>query len=321
MRILVGTWDKGHGHTWIVRGFGKIYALRSLPGGSSLCVTDEDSPECSDGGIIVCRPEGSGWKEFPTKGEHSCHAAISGHSVIVSDYTSGTLSIYHTDSCGMPLGEAEIMHFHGSGPVKGRQDGPHVHSSWLSPDAESLVVADLGSDALYRFPVENGNIRPEKQERFTMPAGCGPRHCAFGGGVLYVSTELSDEVIVLDWPSMAVLQRICVNPALPGGGGHVALSPDGRHLYVSSRLKNDGIGIFSVRNDGLLEKTGYVRTGAHPRHFCLSPDGLKLFAACRDENAIEIYRRSEQDGSLADSGERIRIAKPVFVEAYEENRL
>ena len=303
MELLIGTWDKAWGHTFIARGFGKLYALRSLGEGSALCVFDEQA-----------RPLG----EYPTPGAHSCHITLLGKQAVVADYTSGTLSIYPLGPDGIPSAAPELLCFEGHGPHPVRQTSPHIHSSWISPDGLSLVVADLGCDFLYRFSISDGKVDLSGVERFAMPEGCGPRHCCFGDGVLYVSTELSDEVLVLSWPEMELLQRVNVNPELPQGGGHLLLSPDRRFLYASSRLKNDGVAIFSVVEGGLLKSAGYCPTGRHPRHFCLTPSGDALLVACRDDDVVELYNRDSSDGSLTPAGAEVSIENPVYVEVYEK---
>lgn len=312
MSLVVGTWDPAWGHTWVTRGFGKVYALRSLAGGSALCVADESI--LSGEGPVICRPGAEGWQSFPTPGEHSCHILLLDRQAVVADYTSGSLSLFPLDEGGLPSGDPDVLYFEGSGPVKGRQDGPHIHSSWLSPEGDTVVVADLGSDALYRFAVRDGRLETRYIERRGMPPGSGPRHCAFGAGVLYVATELSDEVLVLSWPGMDLLQRVIVNPQHPGGGGHLALSPDGRFLYVSSRLQGDGIAVLGIGEGGFLTPCSFAYTRAHPRHFCLSPDGSKVAVACRDGNAIQLFDRCAADGSLSDSGKSFIVVKPVYVE-------
>lgn len=314
MNLVIGTWDAAWGHTWVSRGFGKLYALRSLAGGSVLCVADE--PVISGKGSFICKPGTAGWRSYPTPGEHSCHITLLPRQAVVSDYTSGTLSLFPLDSEGLPTADPQILHFHGKGPHPVRQTYPHIHSSWISPDGNSLVVADLGTDRLYRFAVREGLLDESSREAFAMPSGCGPRHCAFGPDKLYVATELSDEVLVLDWPSMQPRQKCIVNDALPGGGGHVQLSPDGRFLYASSRLKNDGIAVFRVVKDGLLERCGYYPTGSHPRHFCLSADGTLVFVAGRDDDVVQLFERNAADGSLSDSGYKVSVEKPVFVDIY-----
>ena len=299
MLLYIGTHDPAWGHTWVTRGFGKVYALRSLAGGSALCVFDE----------ATMAPLG----EFPTPGEHSCHITLLEREAVVADYTSGTLSLYPLGADGLPCCAPRVLSFEGSGPVPVRQESPHVHSSWLAPDGRSILVVDLGSDALYRFQVAEGQLVPESRERFAAPAGSGPRHCCFGRGVLYVATELSDEVLVYSWPDMQLIQRCLVNPERPGGGGHLVLSPDGRFLYSSSRLKNDGIACFAIGEGGLLSPAGYFPTGAHPRHFCLSPDGSLVFVACRDDDVIQLFNRDPRTGALTPAGQEITVSRPVYI--------
>ena len=62
-----------------------------------------------------------------------------------------------------------------------------------------------------------------------------------------------------------------------------------------------------------LTLAGYQQTGIHPRNFNITPDGRWMLVCCRDDNAIEIYRRDRADGSLTDTGHRITLSRPVFV--------
>lgn len=310
MDMIIGAYTPEWGHTALAEGFGKLYALRSLPGGSSLCVMEIPEPTA---GIVT--PDDLVLKsETRTPGEHSCHVTILKNQAVVSDYTSGTLSLFDLDGEGVPVGEPQLIRFDGSGPNPERQAAPHIHSSWTAPDGKSLVVADLGCDRIYRYSVKDGCLDAGSQEAFALPAGCGPRHCAFSddGTMLYVATELSDEVLTYSYPEMELMARMLVNDALPGGGSHIALTPDGKFLYVSSRLKNDGIAIFRVLENGLLEKTGYQVTGAHPRHFAISEDGKELVGAARDGNSLEVFDIDGSTGNLIKKQE-YKADRPVFV--------
>lgn len=175
MAMIIGTYGPQWGHTALAEGFGKLYALRSLPGGSSLCVLDIPS----DISGIVTLDDLTLKAEFKTPGEHSCYITLLEHQVVLSDYTSGTLSLFDLDAEGMPVGEPRAIRFEGSGPDTVRQTGPHIHSSWVSPDGKSIVVVDLGCDRIYRYSVVDGRINEDSQEIFALPSGCGPRHCAF----------------------------------------------------------------------------------------------------------------------------------------------
>lgn len=338
MKLLTGTYSKEWGHTWLTKKNGRIYAAASTAEDAALAVfsmdgspgTDsspailiEESGSTAPAGELVCRQG--------TSGSHPCHITLLGHQAITSDYTSGTLSVFELDREGLPCSVASLLRF----PVRDaqcsksvnrrRQESPHIHSSWLSGDGRKLAVADLGSDRLFVLPVSGGRIDINRiccdadgcvdaaKHSIPLPEGCGPRHCTFGKSIIYVSTELSDEVLVLSWPGGRLIQRAVTNEMLPGGGGHLALSPDGKFLYVSSRLKGDGIAVFAVNENGLLDRKAFQKTGLHPRHFSLSEDGDLLAVACRDSGTVEIYHRNRTDGLLS-LRHAIKAEKPVFVE-------
>ena len=99
------------------------------------------------------------------------------------------------------------------------------------------------------------------------------------------------------------------------GSADIHLSPDGRFLYTSHRLKEDGIGIFCVDPEsGLVRRIGYQPTGRHPRNFAISPGGKFLLCGCRDENAIEIYAIDPDTGLLSLTGKTISVGAPVCVQ-------
>src|SRR5699024_11416652 len=85
-----------------------------------------------------------------------------------------------------------------SGPHE-RQEKPHVHYTAHTPDGKYVVVADLGIDELVTYRVKNGQL--EKVNTLEVKPGSGPRHIAFhpDGKTAYLLTELSSEVIVLDY--------------------------------------------------------------------------------------------------------------------------
>ena len=100
-----------------------------------------------------------------------------------------------------------------------------------------------------------------------------------------------------DVPEFTLLQRIQADEVNAGGSADVHLHPSGQYLYTSHRLDNDGISIFRILEDGTLEKTGYARTGRHPRNFLITPDGKLLLVACMNDHLVQVFR-IETDGAL-----------------------
>lgn len=258
-----------------------------------------------------------------THGEAPCNIVSSpdGRFLLTANYGGGSLSVFPLAGEGR-LGDADTILFAGCGPDQERQAQPHLHSVQFTPDGKRLLATDLGTDRIYVFPVKKGTkdlLDSEKMGNIKLPDGCGPRHLCFSndGKRIYLITELSGEVIVLsdDGMSYYELQRIQADTLKAKGSADIHLSPDGRFLYASNRLKGDGIAVFKVsEQEGTLTKVGYQLTGLHPRHFNLTPNGKFLLVACRDTDEIQLYKRDEQTGLLEDTGKRIKMPKPVCVQ-------
>lgn len=225
---------------------------------------------------------------------------------MTADYSGGSVSMF-------PIKEGAVqercaqLRFTGSGPVTQRQEASHIHQLKEVPEAEGYVLAsDLGADVIRVLKVNEGNM--VHLGDITCPAGSGPRHLEFGKGeyrdILYCMAELSGDVLVYSMkegstmPSdFTLIQQIRADEANAGGSADIHIHPSGKWLYTSHRLENDGISTFSIKEDGTLEKTGYVRTGIHPRNFMITAQGDFLLVACRDDRMVQVFGIGE-DGSL-----------------------
>ena len=154
--------------------------------------------------------------------------------------------------------------------------------------------------------------------RTNLKAGSGPRHLTFApnGEYAYVITELSGEVLVfkVSDKELQLQQTIDCDPADARGSADIRITPDGRFLYASNRLKNDGISIYAIHpTNGTLRLIGYQTTGVHPRNFAITPNGKFLLCACRDSNRIEVYAINEETGLLTNTHQDIQLPMPVCV--------
>ena len=324
LTILVGSNTSYWGHTYLAEGNSKVYALRSLPTSSALCVFDSSALKGRDG-VIELKSLQVPMTESATPGKNSCHILLLPREAVVSDYTSGTLSLFPLDKDGNVEGAPRLLKFEGRGPHPTRQKSPHIHSSAISPDGKLLAVIDLGADKIYRFAVENGRVVEPQLSSVSLPAGCGPRFSVFSpdGAYLYVVTELSDEVLVYRTSDFALQGRYTLSGENPEGGAHIALSPNGKYLYASLRVssaakegsckKSDGVAIYKCLANGKLKRVYYQPTGGHPRHFTLSADGKVLVVACRDSNTIEIYPLDAKKGVPTGEVEKIYVSEPTYV--------
>lgn len=260
----------------------------------------------------------------PTQGAAPCHIALSPEEdyVVTANYNGSNISLFPLDGKGR-LKPGQTIGFEGSGPDKERQAIPHLHFVYFTPDNHYLLANDLGTDRIHRFPLntrQKGSNTPlvdrQRASDIRLTPGSGPRHAVFSadGRFAYLITELSGEVMAFtyDGDSLSLMQTIQADTLDARGSADIHLSPDGRFLYASNRLKGDGLAIFRINTkDGTLSKAGYQPTGIHPRNFVLTPNGQYLLVACRDTDEIQIFARDASTGLLTDTGRRIKTTKPV----------
>lgn len=131
-----------------------------------------------------------------------------------------------------------------------------------------------------------------------------------------VSNELSDYCTVFSYKNgnLKPIQKVLANEEKGHGSADIHISPDGRFLYASHRLKNEGISIFRInKTTGHITKVGYQLTGKHPRNFSITPNGHFLLVACRDSNVIQVYKRNAITGMLENTHQDISLGKPVCI--------
>lgn len=246
--------------------------------------------------------------------------------MITANYSGGSISVFPIDKDGSLLPASTVVKFKGSGADKERQEKPHLHCVRITPDGKYLFADDLGTDQIHKFII-HPNAKPDNEEillkegnpaSYKVEAGSGPRHLTFApnGHYAYLINELSGTVIAFEYNdgNLKEIQTIAADTAGAKGSGDIHISPDGKFLYASNRLKADGIAIFSIHpENGMLTKAGYQLTGIHPRNFIITPNGKYLLVACRDSNMIQVYKRDADTGLLTDIHQNIKVDKPVCV--------
>lgn len=255
-------------------------------------------------------------------GTDPCYVAISptNRLVVTANYSGGSLSAFPIGSGNEPLLGAQTFAFAGSGPDTLRQRTPHVHCTAFTPDGRYLFVTDLGSDRIYGYRVaprpDTSAFSLELSQTLRLKAGQGPRHITFNadGTYAYLITELSGQILVLRHTEgkLKTIQTVLADKANARGSADIHLSPDGRFLYASTRLKNDALVSYQIDpKTGKLTYLETVRTKEHPRNFLLSPDGTLLLVACKNANCIQVFRRDVTTGRLTLTSKEIALPQPV----------
>ncbi|MEV4760662.1 lactonase family protein [Micromonospora sp. NPDC049559] len=254
-----------------------------------------------------------------TGGASPCHLAVSpdGGTLFSANYGSGSVCVHPIDSAGM-LGErSDLLVHEGHGPDPERQEGAHAHL--VSPDADGsvLLAVDLGTDSIYRYPLDGPSGRPRGAAgRTAVPPGTGPRHLARhpDGRRYYVVGELSATVLAYTREADGGLRELGGVPASAQAGhvqpSEIAVRPDGRFLYVANR----GVGTLSVfALDGELPRyVTEVETGGEwPRHFALI--GAHLYVADERAHAVGVFEVDPGTGVPARVGEPVEVPSPTCV--------
>jgi 6-phosphogluconolactonase (cycloisomerase 2 family) len=261
-----------------------------------------------------------------TQGGDPCHITVdeAGKHVVTASYSGGSISVFDVNADGSLSELKQIFKFSGKGKDPDRQASPHLHWVGFSPDGKYLYATDLGTDRIYKYAVDNETgenkkyLTPGNPAFFQLTAGAGPRHIAFhpNGKFLYLISELSGEVFAFNYDGntgdLQEFQSIKADTLDAHGSADIHITPDGRFLYASNRLKGDGIAVFSINGeDGKLTRTGYRETGVHPRNFVITPDGKLLLVACRDSDVIQIFRIDRETGLPENLNKDIKSDMPV----------
>ncbi len=260
-----------------------------------------------------------------SEGRAPCYLSLSASNrfLLVNNYLDGkamSVNLLGSGALGEPV---SILHFVGSGPVKGRQDASHVHSINPDPQNRFVVTADLGTDKLsvFRLNASDGTLSEVEAAAAQTAPGAGPRHTAFtaDGRTVFVANELNSTVEAFRFNSqtgsLVHLQTIRTLPGKYTGKNYPAdihLSPDNRYLYVSNR-GHESIAIFSL--DKLTAELSFVATqsvfGSWPRNFVLSKDGNWLLVANQKSRNIVVFRRNQTNGLLIKRAGIKSVAAPV----------
>ena len=259
----------------------------------------------------------------PTDGSAPCFVSVdrTGRVLFAANYSGGSLAAFPLDAKGAIKPSATVFNCAGKpvcgalGPVKDRQDGPHLHCAVLSPDQRYVLACNLGGDTILVFPIHPGAQLPlGTPTRIPTKAGSGPRHLAFhpNGRWLYCITELGCTVVLYRWNAEggnAQAEPVpggvvsVLPPNAPGTttstGAEIAFTRDGRFAYTSTRF-TDVLTVFRVdASTGKLTQSQQLPCGGKtPRFFALDPTERWLLCGNQDSDSVSVFARDAHSGQL-----------------------
>ncbi len=225
---------------------------------------------------------------FSTLGVEGCHIAACGDDIYCANYTTGSV-----------FKAPDILRVHsGSGVDKSRQEAPHTHSTFFTPDKKYLIVCDLGTDEIYVYDRSLNEV-----SRVRVPDGNGPRHVCFSkdSKYMYCLTEMGANLCVFSYNDgkLSFIKEISTKPqgfTAIGAGAAIKITADGKRIYTSERA-SETIALFDVDGENVTLRAHFDTHGAHPRDFSLVANDSFLICANRFSNNLSIYRVLS-DGAL-----------------------
>jgi 6-phosphogluconolactonase (cycloisomerase 2 family) len=266
-----------------------------------------------------------------------------GRNVYVAAYDAGSLVAYARSSALGQLTEIGCISNNGTNGIDGTKrrcaDGDALRGAddiAISPDGKNIYVAagDSGGIAIFTRDTTTGKV---------VETGCvrGVSTCVgargLGGAAAVVVSPDGRNVYLASYGADAVVMfardaatgalkalgcisddgtdRQCASGNALRGAGALAISKDGRWLYVGAVDSNSVLTFERDASSGLLTQRGCVLdhapangscTPAHsllsPWALALAPDGKSLFVASNASNAVVVFARNAATGKLAERG-------------------
>ena len=276
-------------------------------GGRLWAVLRDPFADSEDSGIAAFDPRSGDCLQetVSTRGAVGCHLAVDGEAVFVANYFGGSVF-------GLP--ERLIRH-HGRGVDPARQEAPHPHSVFFSPDRRYLLSCDLGLDTVFVY-----NRQLQEISHVRVPDGVGPRHLCFSsdGGTVYCINEMGASISVLSYRDGTLsYQRTFPlrEGGLSGKGSAILPTKDGQRLYVTERAAEE-ILLLSAEGERLSILGRYDSHGVEPRDIALVADERFLIAANQFSDNLSVYRVGEE-GAL-EYLSSIPVPAPICVAEWKK---
>ena len=273
--------------------------------------------------------------QVPSHGVGPCHLSLdkTGKILLVANYESGSVAVFPVDPDGRLRDASAAIQHKGSSVNKERQEGPHAHCIFASPDNRFALAADLGLDKVlvYRFDAAKGTLIPNNPPFGKTPPGAGPRHFAFhpNGRYVYVINEIQCTLSTFAYDAAHGALRLKDTVSTLAKGYTVAhndstaeieVHPSGKFVYGSNR-GHDSIAVFAVDpEEGTVTQVEIVSTmGRTPRGFGIDPTGSFLIAGNQDSDSLVVFRINPDTGRLTPTGQKLDAYAPVSVEFVPVN--
>jgi 6-phosphogluconolactonase len=244
-------------------------------------------------------------------------------TLLATNFGSGSIAGFAIGSDGSLSERTSLVTETGSGPNV-RQKSAHAHSVIVDPTGRFALVADLGADKvfIYTFDRKTHSLKQDPHSEYASPPGSGPRHVSFhpNSRIAYVFCELTADLQTLHWDARAgrlsLMQTTSTNSADFKGKSSIAelaVSRDGRFVYVSNRGENTLVSYSAATATGELTFLQRITSGGDPWSFTIHLSGRWLLVANEHTNKVQVIAIDPASGKLTDTNTAITTPAPVSI--------
>ena len=197
-----------------------------------------------------------------SKGQNGCYIINDEKNIITANYSSGSISVFGKKSDGSIAEVKQVVQHIGKSINEKRQDAPHAHMVYFSPDKKYVLANDLGTDKVYVYQYDKNSATTNLvlKSNVDVKSGSGPRHLIFSkdGKYVYVLQELDGTITSFSYAKgllKKVSETTVVSSDFKGniGAADIHISPDGKFLYATNRGTANDISVFKIFKNGKLE--------------------------------------------------------------------
>ncbi len=238
-----------------------------------------------------------------------------GRHIAAAYYKSSYVGVYTLSGNGLQV-QVLAQHQHAGKSIHQRQKEPHPHWSGFSPNGAYVYFADLGTDHIWVYKINQMNRLVDLVQKAQAPAGSGPRHVSFNQKfeLAYVSDELSARVSIYtvneNTGKLNYLSSTDTRPELNKemwfNVSDIKLHPNGNFLYLVNR-GFDQVSVFAVQpTSGLLTFVEHepIR-GSVSRHINFDHAGEWAFVLGKESNTLALFKIEQLSGKLV-------FSKPIY---------
>lgn len=237
-----------------------------------------------------------------SEGAAPCHISVNktGDIAAVSNYTSGTVSLYNINENGGLNDAYQVFNHNVPDSIS------HAHSAQFFED--NLYVSDLGRNAVYNYRLSSNKKDYELITSSIIPMheNVGPRHFALtnDGQFIYIIDEYGNAITsakkVNDkFQSLEHVSTLRDDFKGDSNCADIHLSKDESFVYGSNRGENTIVVFKRNKETGTLEKIQNEDVhGNWPRNFTLDPTGKFLLVANKKSNNISVFKIDQETGKL-----------------------